>query len=70
MTAIDEVARILGRRRTTRKFYRVTDHRQLLELEDDTVIRVDGQRVTAGIYGSCFRVMRLFKEGHRIEIKY
>lgn len=69
MTLAAEIDRLLGRRRRTSKFYRVTDPRQLLELEGDTVIRVDGQRTTAGIYGACFRIMRLHEEGHRIEIQ-
>lgn len=67
MSPVD-LDRLMGRRPRTEKFYLVTDQRQLLGLEAYTVIRVDRQRTTAGIYGSCFRIMRLLEEGHRVEI--
>jgi hypothetical protein len=33
------------------------------------VIKVDGQRTTAGIYGACWRVIQLWRDGHRIEVE-
>jgi hypothetical protein len=69
-TVMEEVEHILGHRRTSRRFRQVTQVGQLTELLPETVIKVDGQRVTAGVYDGYHRVIQLWRAGHRIEVEF